>query len=91
MAKKIDPAVKIQRMVKQQNEIVRDNVFTESIGIFGAKAIFINDCIKQIMTEHYLNYQDANLQAAFVRVAMGVYKMNYPKLKQKPILDRSNK
>lgn len=66
-------------MVKKHDEQARDTAFDEAIKVFGKDTLFIHDCIKQVMREHFLDYRSANLQAAFIRVAIGVKKMNYPK------------
>jgi hypothetical protein len=77
--KKLKHPQQVAEMVEKHNKEIRDTVFDEAIEVFGKDTLFIHDCIKQVMREHFLDYQDANLQAAFVRVAIGVNKMNYPK------------
>jgi hypothetical protein len=91
MNRKIKHPQQVADMVKKHDEEIRDTVFDQAIEVFGKDTLFIHDCIKQIMREHFhdcikqimrehfLDYRSANLQAAFIKVAIGVKKMNYPK------------
>ncbi len=58
-----------------------DRAIDESVDVFGTDALFTHDCIKQIMQQHKLDARDTNLKTAFIRLATGIKKREYPKNK----------
>lgn len=69
----------IAESIYEKQETVRNDAFEEAAKLFKGDNLFVHSCIKEIMQQHYLNPNDKNLQAAFIRVANGVKKMAYPK------------
>lgn len=75
VSKKASEAFEKQKKTNELNEKLLLQIATD----FKGNALFIHDCIKQIMQQHNLDTRDKNLQNAFMRIAIGVETLDYPK------------